>query len=79
MYWAHSARKGYSAQLYQDHVRGVVDGAMANLARWRPLLDDEQAKVYASILSRSAALHDLGKLAADNQAILAGKKMQDRV
>ncbi len=79
MYWAHSARKGYSAQLYQDHVRGVVDGAMANLARWRPLLDDEQAKVYASILSRSAALHDLGKLAADNQAILAGKKMQDRL
>ena len=72
VYLAHSAKKGCPGQTYADHIQGVFTGAV-QYAR--------EAERYAvcsngrlvDIVRQSAPLHDLGKLAEENQQVLRGE------
>ena len=68
-YLAHSARDGFAAQSYAEHIHNVLRDALSNAtaaARY--------AKADGELLVRSAynaaLYHDLGKLLTDNQKIL---------
>lgn len=68
-YLAHSARDGYPAQSYQEHVQNVRRDACQNA---------QQAGSYAALdgetlhtaVALASLVHDMGKLCKENQAVL---------
>lgn len=68
-YLAHSARDGYPAQSYQEHIQNVQRDACQNA---------EQAGRYAALdgealhtaVKQASLVHDMGKLCKENQAVL---------
>lgn len=68
-YLAHSARDGFPAQSYTEHVHNVTDDARSNAVAVA-----QYAKAYGKLLICSvynaALFHDLGKLHAENQNVL---------
>ena len=71
---AHSARNEQPPQPYRDHVAGVVHLACINVNRIVPYVDKKKAECYFGIVNDAAVYHDLGKLAAGNQEVLAARK-----
>jgi CRISPR-associated endonuclease/helicase Cas3 len=69
---AHSARpkRGIAAQLYRDHVRGVVDVASRN-AREAARYWQSERDQFVDAVRLAAAFHDLGKLEQANQKVLS--------
>ena len=68
-YLAHSAKDGFAEQSYQAHVTAVTD----NAARYAAKAEEYSTKFSGElecIVKNAAALHDLGKLLAENQAVL---------
>jgi CRISPR-associated endonuclease/helicase Cas3 len=76
---AHSARGGRPAQSYRAHVRGVIKKVHENLEAIAPYIAKEKAELYGEILNPAAVLHDVGKLAGENQDVLYGKKQAKRL
>lgn len=70
---ARSSRNGKSSQSYCEHVTGVVNHACKNVGEFSPYINTDRADCYFGIVKESATYHDLGKLAMDNQDVLAGK------
>ena len=73
-YFAHSARWGRPAQLYADHIQGVVTKALINVENILEFAKTRNQKTYKSIIKRAAFYHDLGKLNKANQKVLSGKE-----
>ena len=73
-YFAHSARWGRPAQLYADHIQGVVTKALINVENILEFAETRNQKTYKSIIKRVAFYHDLGKLNKANQKVLSGKE-----
>lgn len=70
MSWlAHSAKRGYPAQTYGDHVGSAV--AKARQLATDASLGLPQAEPFVETVALGAEFHDLGKLDNDNQAVLA--------
>ena len=74
MMLAHSARNGKPPQPYCDHVAGVVKRTCNNIKDLAPFIDKKRLSCYLDVGKDSAEYHDIGKLAARNQDILAGRK-----
>lgn len=70
MVWlAHSAKGGYPAQSYGDHVRRAIEtarGLAADASHGLP-----QFAAFVETVGLGTEFHDLGKLDDDNQAVLA--------
>jgi len=76
---AHSTRGGRQAQSYREHVCGVIKKIHENLEAMAPYIAKEKAELYEKILNPAAELHDVGKLAGENQDVLYGKKQAKRL
>lgn len=82
-YLAHSAQNGSPSQSYKDHVQNVVShaGINARAAAWsvdgKTRYAELDAEVLTACVSDAAEWHDLGKLDADNQAVLHGQSHKD--
>jgi CRISPR-associated endonuclease/helicase Cas3 len=66
---AHSAKDGYPAQSYGDHVRRAIEtarGLAADASHGLP-----QFAAFVETVGLGTEFHDLGKLDDDNQAVLA--------
>lgn len=76
-YLAHSAKNGYPAQTYADHVNGTVEKALHKAKKMAKycVRDDGQIE---NILKLAAEYHDLGKLNVENQKVLHESKVQNR-
>jgi len=70
---AHSARKGFPAQLYSEHVCAVCQRSTENLAGALRFFSgkEKEKSVLQNAVSNGSLLHDLGKLAAENQDVLS--------
>ncbi|QYK56551.1 MAG: CRISPR-associated endonuclease Cas3'' [Fimbriimonadaceae bacterium] len=68
--WAHSPRRGRPGQPYEEHIRHVARGA-ARRARLAGLYSANGVGDFRQAVEAAALLHDLGKLEAAKQAILA--------
>lgn len=77
--YAHSACAGRREQTYAEHIRGVREKLAAALSAMSPYLTAERLRNYGRILSAAAEYHDLGKLNANNQAVLSGRVKADRL
>ncbi len=68
-YLAHSEKDGFKAQSYQAHITAVTETAAGYAAK-----AEEYSKKFSGelecIVRNAAALHDLGKLLGENQAVL---------
>lgn len=76
---AYSTRGGRPAQSYREHVRGVIKKVHENLETMAPYIAKEKAELYEKILNPAAELHDVGKLAGENQDVLYGRKQAKRL
>ena len=68
-YLAHSAKNGYPAQSYVDHVRTVIKLALDFANAIEPYCKKAAAQIR-NILELSGLYHDLGKLIEENQEVL---------
>lgn len=68
-YLAHSAKRNFPAQSYAAHISAVVKDAARFAAEAEEHSQILQGELEA-IVRNAAALHDLGKLHAENQAVL---------
>ncbi len=76
MTWlAHSARQGRPAQLYSEHVQGVVCKVRTNIKNVIRFSTAKNREAYVDIVQQAAFYHDLGKLSKPNQAVLSGEKV----
>ncbi len=66
---AHSPKGRILEQLYSDHIRAVVDAAVANATAATAGKGEAAASFVASV-SAAAEVHDLGKLNEQNQVVL---------
>ena len=66
---AHSAKDGASAQSYEAHIRGVSEKA-ARYAKEAECYAVSGSGSLSAVMEKSALLHDLGKLDAQNQDVL---------
>ena len=68
-YLAHSAKNGYPAQSYADHVNGTIEKALHRAKKMAEycVRDKEQIE---NIVRFAAEYHDLGKLNEKNQKVL---------
>ena len=77
-YYAHSARDGFPAQLYADHINDVRKDAEKNAAdagRYCVL----DAELMKTVVRDSACFHDLGKLLNENQKTLHKKDCKEKL
>jgi CRISPR-associated endonuclease/helicase Cas3 len=70
-YFAHSPKDEIPAQSYECHIWGVLEQAtaFANAAGYYAAFD---GMLLSQLLRPSAIYHDVGKLCAENQAVLSG-------
>lgn len=75
MFIAHSSKEkdGIPVQSYSDHVNGVISRAGAAAKAVAPF-SPANGNLLIGVVARAAEYHDLGKLAADNQDVLSGRK-----
>lgn len=74
-YYAHSPKADIPAQLYTSHIEAVRACATAyaeEVAHFCP--DGTVGSMLACVVDTAAIFHDLGKLDAENQAVLSGSK-----
>ena len=72
-YYAHSPKKSFPAQTYKDHVLNVL--RLANkYAQDTSLYCPQDGEAMVKFVEAASFWHDLGKLDADNQIVLSGKK-----
>ncbi len=71
-YYAHSAKGDVRAQEYASHIEGVHTLANRYLKEFSPYMKCGAALLRRT-LDNAVSVHDLGKLAKENQAVLAGK------
>ena len=76
-YLAHSAKNGYPAQTYSAHIQGVERRAVKYAKEAEQYAEKAENKL-SNIVHEAALLHDLGKLEADNQAVLRGEERGQR-
>ena len=76
-YLAHSTQNGYPAQTYSAHIRGVERRAVKYAKEAEQYAEKAENKL-SNIVHEAALLHDLGKLEADNQAVLRGEERGQR-
>lgn len=69
---AHSARNGFPAQAYQDHVENVWRRATQYAAEVEQFAADSSGQLQ-KVVSWAAEYHDLGKLDEENQKVLRGE------
>lgn len=74
---AHSAKDGISAQTYKDHIRGVRKKA-ARYAKEAEFYAAVGSGILSAVVEKSALLHDLGKLDAQNQNVLRSSDHKQR-
>lgn len=72
-YYAHSAKNHIEAQEYAAHISGVHTLASRYLNELSPYMKLD-ALCFRRTLHNAAAVHDLGKLCAENQAVLSGEE-----
>lgn len=73
-YYAHSKKQDRPAQLYSDHIQGVVCKAGTNVKDLLRFCLTKNREIYKDIIKQAAFYHDLGKLNKANQAVLKGEK-----
>ena len=72
VYFAHSPKNGFPAQSYAAHVQEVV--ALAQMyARDISPYNQYDGNILMALSEAAASWHDLGKLDAENQAVLSGQ------
>jgi CRISPR-associated endonuclease/helicase Cas3 len=73
---AHSAypKKGIKAQLYEDHILGVLNRARENALQMLKYCHEKNKNNLMDIVVWAAYYHDLGKLDVENQEVLSGIK-----
>lgn len=76
-YLAHSAQNGYPAQPYSAHIQGVERRAL-KYAKEAEQYAEKTKNELSNIVHEAALMHDLGKLEADNQAVLRGEQRGQR-
>lgn len=76
-YLAHSAKNGYPAQTYSAHIQGVERRAVKYAKEAEQYAEKAENKL-SNIVQEAALLHDIGKLEADNQAVLRGEERGQR-
>ena len=74
---AHSSRYGCPAQSYEEHVRNVTRRALMAMRRalrhYSPRgAKQASARAFLETVGDGSSFHDIGKLDADNQALLSG-------
>lgn len=69
---AHSARGGFPAQSYHDHICNVRELA-ASFAKATEPYNKSSREFFCNTVKLAAELHDLGKLDEENQRVLSGK------
>lgn len=74
---AHSAKDGVSAQTYEAHIRGVSEKA-TRYAKEAEYYAANRSGILSAIIEKSALLHDLGKLDAQNQQVLKNSDGKQR-
>lgn len=72
-YLAHSGKDGHPAQSYISHIGNVLHRAQ-QYAEEAGVFSPKAYATLCATVRNSALLHDLGKLAEENQAVLRGKK-----
>ena len=76
---ARSSREGRASQTYAEHVRGVFERASSYIENMRAYVDEDTFDYTKRRLLSAAELHDLGKLAPENQAALRDDSWQGRL
>ena len=73
IYYAHSPKDGYPAQLYKAHIMAVVEKALKH-AEAAALYAKHDGQLFLQHAEATARYHDMGKLESENQKVLSGKK-----
>lgn len=75
-FFAHSARSGFPAQSYRDHICHVRELA-AGFAKAAEPYNKGSREFFYNTVKLAAELHDLGKLDEENQRVLSGEGAQN--
>lgn len=78
IYYAHSKKDDIPEQEYSVHIRGVMSLAQKYVQDISPYANCD-ATLLSRITEKTSTLHDLGKLNKENQDVLAGKNLAEKL